>query len=35
MNDVLSEHRVIVNDLYEDLYDSLILQKLVGKLLTH
>ena len=31
INDVLADHRIIVKDLQEDLYDGLILQKLIGK----
>ena len=31
MNDVLADKRIIVKDLEEDLYDGLILQKLIGK----
>ena len=30
INDVLADHRIIVKDLQEDLYDGLILQKLIG-----
>ena len=35
INDVLADHRIIVKDLQEDLYDGLILQKLVGEHKTH
>lgn len=32
INDELADHRIIVKDLEEDLYDGQILQKLFGKL---
>ena len=31
INDELADQRIIVKDLQEDLYDGLILQKLIGK----
>ena len=34
LNDVLADKRIIVKDLEEDLFDGLILQKLIGKQLT-
>jgi len=31
INDELADHRIIVKDVIEDLYDGQVLQKLVGK----
>lgn len=35
INDELADHRIIVKDLEEDLYDGQILQKLFGKSYVH
>ena len=32
INDELADHRIIVKDIVEDLYDGQVLQKLIGKL---
>lgn len=31
INDELADHRIIVKDIVEDLYDGQVLQKLIGK----
>lgn len=35
INDELADHRIIVKDIEEDLYDGQVLQKLLGKLLAY